>query len=762
MEIMDREFCKIFWEDDEFDWAYKGSTGMSGGLLCTWRSSCFIMESCLDRTGALEIKGFWGENKVKCSVVNVYMPCIRTRRYEIFDEWNNIYPLYEDYILCFAGDFNTVRTSCERKGRGMATSFQECDKFNDFISTCGLEELSLRGRKYTWYKEDDSAMSRIDRVLINEIGFGIGPVFPSRLSQELCRTTVLSSQGIARSTGVLSLSKSKTVGTAGFIFKEKLKLLKSELRVWDRKNCSTMEHKAEEAKKKISELDMKAEAVDLSAEEIEVRKDCFQTFKDAKLSKNIMLFQQSRDKWIKDGEENSKFFHAIINQRRKINNINGIFMGGSWVEGVEATKVAIKDHFQNAFTEESWSVSPKLNNLEFKQIDSEESNMLTLELWEIIKLTMLQNADARVCVAGDFNSMRSPEERVGKRAVVERRDMEHFGDFISQSNREHFGQSFTWYRPDGTCKSKIDHHVPLVLQSGSKDWGLRPFRFMNSWIEHPQYKAFFLEKWNSYCIEGWAAFRLKEKLKLFKSDLRGWNKVIFGDIDYNIDTKKEEIEILDRIDDGRVVLQRHSRDGLFSTTTAYQKLRQRDEAETEEQKLKSAFDKLWKSYAPRRYQFIVWKELHNRLPTKEKLQRMGVIPSSSKIKCEMCGEESKNSSHLLINCRIVHNIWSKIHEWTGVTMVPHVDTCINLLQHSVIMGHGKKERIASTIWVCTCWVIWNSRNKATFNEEAPNINKMIGEIKARSWNWVISKAKEMCNRNFTDWSSDIRRCCGNI
>ncbi|KAL8508161.1 hypothetical protein ACS0TY_018654 [Phlomoides rotata] len=69
MEIMDREFCKIFWEDDEFDWAYKGSTGMSGGLLCTWRSSCFIMESCLDRTGALEIKGFWGENKVKCSVV---------------------------------------------------------------------------------------------------------------------------------------------------------------------------------------------------------------------------------------------------------------------------------------------------------------------------------------------------------------------------------------------------------------------------------------------------------------------------------------------------------------------------------------------------------------------------------------------------------------------------------------------------------------------------------------------------------------------
>ncbi|KAL8466930.1 hypothetical protein ACS0TY_035853 [Phlomoides rotata] len=96
----------------------------------------------------------------------------------------------------------------------------------------------------------------------------------------------------------------------------------------------------------------------------------------------------------------------------------------------------------------------------------------------------------------------------------------------------------------GLRRSLLDH-VPLVLQSGSKDWAPRPFRFMNSWIEHPQFKVFFLEKWNSYFIEGWVAFRLKEKLKLLKSDLRSWNKVIFGDIDYNIDTKKEEIEILD-------------------------------------------------------------------------------------------------------------------------------------------------------------------------------------------------------------------------
>ncbi|KAL8482296.1 hypothetical protein ACS0TY_028456 [Phlomoides rotata] len=136
------------------------------------------------------------------------------------------------------------------------------------------------------------------------------------------------------------------------------------------------------------------------------------------------------------------------------------------------------------------------------------------------------------------------------------------------------GRSFTWYCPDGSCKSKIDtmfvntewlrqwpnqtlkglrrsssDHIPLGLLSGTKDWGPRPFWFMNSWLEHPQFKDFFQEKWKRYSIEGWAAYRLKEKLKLLKKDLRDWNKCILGDIDHNIDSMMKEIEVLDHIND---------------------------------------------------------------------------------------------------------------------------------------------------------------------------------------------------------------------
>jgi len=53
------------------------------------------------------------------------------------------------------------------------------------------------------------------------------------------------------------------------------------------------------------------------------------------------------------------------------------------------------------------------------------------------------------------------------------------------------------------------------------------------------------EKWLSYPVEGNAFMSFKEKLKRFKSDLKIWNREVFG----NIQTQKglilQEIEDLD-------------------------------------------------------------------------------------------------------------------------------------------------------------------------------------------------------------------------
>ena len=42
--------------------------------------------------------------------------------------------------------------------------------------------------------------------------------------------------------------------------------------------------------------------------------------------------QKSRSKWIKEGDNNTSYFHRIINYSRRRNAVRGLLIDGSWVE----------------------------------------------------------------------------------------------------------------------------------------------------------------------------------------------------------------------------------------------------------------------------------------------------------------------------------------------------------------------------------------------------------------------------------------------
>lgn len=50
--------------------------------------------------------------------------------------------------------------------------------------------------------------------------------------------------------------------------------------------------------------------------------------------------------------------------------------------------------------------------------------------------------------------------------------------------------------------------------------GPRPSRMLKCWQEMPGYKQFVLDKWNSFSVDGWGGYVLKEKLKLIKVALK--------------------------------------------------------------------------------------------------------------------------------------------------------------------------------------------------------------------------------------------------
>ena len=79
------------------------------------------------------------------------------------------------------------------------------------------------------------------------------------------------------------------------------------------------------------------------------------------------------------------------------------------------------------------------------------------------------------------------------------------------------------------------------------DWGPRPFRFLNCWLEDRDFKTFVEEKWRDFNVIGRGAFVLKEKLKLLKKEIGAWNKNQFGDLNAKMKILQEKMRYLELI-----------------------------------------------------------------------------------------------------------------------------------------------------------------------------------------------------------------------
>lgn len=86
--------------------------------------------------------------------------------------------------------------------------------------------------------------------------------------------------------------------------------------------------------------------------------------------------QLSRSRWIKEGDRNSKFFHAYASIRRRKNQIDKLVIDGVPINKPQDIKEETIAYFQGIFKEEH-TVRPTFNNLNFKKLSHEECFFLT-------------------------------------------------------------------------------------------------------------------------------------------------------------------------------------------------------------------------------------------------------------------------------------------------------------------------------------------------------------------------------------------------
>ncbi|GJV00413.1 RNA-directed DNA polymerase, eukaryota, reverse transcriptase zinc-binding domain protein [Tanacetum coccineum] len=324
--------------------------GRSGGLISMWDPNFFSKESIWCDDSFIIIKGNWKNVVGDCYMVNIYGPQDQVSKLALWNRLQDFMHHHNGSYIMF-GDMNAVRNEQERVGSIFNNI--EADYFNSFIDATGLVDLPIGGRCFTWMNKAGTKLSKLDRFLISEdvidllpdiritaldriwsdhnpillhvdkIDFGPSPfkLYNSWLLRD----------------GFDDLIKSEwdslDSNNSGFPIKchEKFRILKAKIRQWNNNNKTMERNKKAAALEELSSIEKKIDEGSTSPSDTENRLNLLHELEIIDKFASMDLIQKSRVKWDIEWDENTKFFHGLINQKRRNQMINGIMVEGNWI-----------------------------------------------------------------------------------------------------------------------------------------------------------------------------------------------------------------------------------------------------------------------------------------------------------------------------------------------------------------------------------------------------------------------------------------------
>ncbi|GJV87160.1 RNA-directed DNA polymerase, eukaryota, partial [Tanacetum coccineum] len=418
-----------------------------------------LQETKMESINLFSIKALWGnftfDHAISSSVGNSrdLWGYIRS----MIDRWEG-----ETVIL---GDFNEVRTEQERFGS--IFNVQGANMFNNFISMANLIDLPLGGYSYTWAHKSATKMSKLDRFLVFE---GLLALFPylsgicldRHLSDHrpilMCESVLVYGptpfrmyhswfkiEGFNKFVEDSWNSMNISNPNAMICLKKKFQTLKYAIKSWSKEN-----------KKK------------LNATKAAVQN---------KLSK---LSQKAKVRWAIEGDENSKFFHGIINNKRSQLAIRRTLVDGDWIVDPSMVKYEFLNHFSKQFSNTTKLPKYRLELIKFPTRPSENggnpdvlnhrSSLLSeLQYINSIDVSELsQKAKVQWAIEGDENSKFFHGIINNKRSQLAIRRTLVDGDWIVDPSKvkyeflNHFSKQFS--RPQ-TPQIRLEFQFPTRLQN---------------------------------------------------------------------------------------------------------------------------------------------------------------------------------------------------------------------------------------------------------------------------------------------------------
>lgn len=103
------------WDIDTHSWLYQNSTGLSGGLACSWNNSLFKCVSFAQSKHWIWIQFQCLFSQELFNIVNVYSPLRLSDKRILWMELTNVCTCSNLEPVCIVGDFNCIRADFEKK-----------------------------------------------------------------------------------------------------------------------------------------------------------------------------------------------------------------------------------------------------------------------------------------------------------------------------------------------------------------------------------------------------------------------------------------------------------------------------------------------------------------------------------------------------------------------------------------------------------------------------------------------------------------------
>ncbi|GJU77185.1 RNA-directed DNA polymerase, eukaryota [Tanacetum coccineum] len=262
--------------------------------------------------------GTWIPTSTKLLIISVYAPQELSEKRDLWDYLHLIDHRWDGETVIM-GDFNEVRL--ERERFGYVFNQQGTMVFNNFISSTGLIDLPLDGYDFTWSRKSVSKMSKLDRFLLSE---GLMELFPHL-------SAICLDKNLSDHRRILLRETSIDYGPSPFRFFILGLLWRDLILLW----------------KILGILSIKGR----SNEEILCKRIMLINDLHEINSKNASeLSQKAKIRWSIEGDENSKYFHGILNKMRSQLAIRGVLVDGDWISDPSKVKDEFFNHFKKQFS----------------------------------------------------------------------------------------------------------------------------------------------------------------------------------------------------------------------------------------------------------------------------------------------------------------------------------------------------------------------------------------------------------------------------